>query len=127
MPSQQLLAQLKTLFAASKSFQAITPEDQAKILAKYANGSDEEISKALKVMQQEKIFSDELDTKEAQITAEKTQVVADLKQSMKQADKMSRQDDEAEETESSDKEADKLLKQISTDKDAKRKKIFGIF
>jgi len=127
MSSPQLLAQLKTAFAASKSFQAISPEDQVKILAKYASGADEEVLNALKVMAQEKVFSDELDAKETQINTEKAQVVAELKQSMKQADRLTLKDDEAAETENSDNEADKLLKQIGADKPAKRKKLFGIF
>jgi len=128
MPSQQLLDQLYKAFAASSSFMAMIPEDQAKIRAKYAGATDEEVANALKVMAQEKVFSQELDAREAQITTDKVQVVADLKQSMKTAERLTLKDDEAAETVSSDKEADALLKKIGTDKGPnKKKKFFGIF
>jgi len=127
MPSPQLLTQLNQVFAASKSFQAMSAEDQAKVRAKYANASDEEVMNALKVMAQEKIFSDELDAKQAQISVQKAEAVTDLKQASKRAERMSLHDDEMEETESTDKEADALLKQIGADKDRKKKKLFGIF
>jgi hypothetical protein len=128
MPSPQLLAQLEQMFAASKSFKAMSEAEQNQIRDKFATASDGEISTAIRVMQQEKVFSDELDAREAKISADKVAAITDLRQAAKRAERVTLQDDEAAETRKTDKQADALLNQIGSEKEPKKKKkLFGIF
>jgi hypothetical protein len=132
MTNAVLLQQFYDELAKSPNFKYLSPPEQAQIKNRYANASDEELTKGIEIVRQdtvntEKEITELNEKKKLDEEAHKKEVREKMREDIKEHEKI-----EKEESETRSKEILEKLMEIDTDdkksgKDPAKKKFLGMF
>ncbi|MBU0705981.1 hypothetical protein KJ662_03760 [Patescibacteria group bacterium] len=112
MASQALLDQFLQAINASKSFQALPPEDQIKFKEIYATASDKQLTLALEEIRKNDAEMIRLEKEAADLAEEQVKITQALKNTMKQIEKEEITENNAIDKEESEKAAEAALHEL---------------
>lgn len=128
---QEFRNQFFGLLEASSSFKLLSPEQQTSVRAKYENATDEELKEGIQALEEDKIFTANLEAEEKKNQEELEKKVSEVKGVMKTVKRDKLRNDEAADNQASEKEMAGVLQQIDTmgipKNDPPKKKVLGLF
>jgi hypothetical protein len=135
MPNQELQNRFFQELQASKSFQLLTPEEQAEVKNAFINATDEQLQRGLEEIGASNQEMQNLETRLQQLHEENVKLAEDIKKELAKAEKIILAKNVAKDKAESSKAAEALLTKIEElsskeepqEKPEKRKKFLGIF
>ena len=130
MAESPLLKPFISKLQGSKIYRALSTEKQATLVSTYQEATDEQLKKAMAVLDQREAELEKMQAEESDRQAELAQTAGEIKIKSAELEKMIIREESAKEKEDSAKQADDVLSQLNAIDEKgkpKRKKFLGLF